>query len=289
MRNVDEHSVTAAAIERLAACPDPRLKTILASLIRHLHDFARETQLTEAEWFEGVKFLTATGHLCDDRRQEFILLSDVLGLSMLVTAMNHRTPPGATEATVFGPFHVEGAADVPNGGDIAAGAAGEPALVRATVRSTDGRPLAGIDVEAWQADGDGFYDVQYADKGGALFARGRLRTDDRGRCWFTTILPRHYSIPTDGPVGAMMRASGRHTFRPAHLHFMLTAPGHDRLITHVFNHDDRYLGSDAVFGVRSSLIGEWKRERDPAMPDGTRLPGERWVLDFDFVLTPSAA
>jgi hydroxyquinol 1,2-dioxygenase len=288
MQNLDETTITAETIRRLENCTDPRLKTVLSSLITHLHDFAREVNLTEREWMQGIEFLTATGHKCDDKRQEFILLSDTLGMSMLTVALNHRKPPGCTEATVFGPFHVEGAKEYKNGDDISEGAAGDAAWYRGTVRGLDGKPIANAIIDVWQADGDGFYDVQYTDRDNALFARGRLRSNEKGEYWFKSILPCHYSIPTDGPVGAMMKASGRHTYRPAHMHFMLEAPGFEKLITHVFRSDDQYLNSDAVFGVRSSLIGEWKKTSTNTTPDGKPATAPFYQVDFDFVLNPAA-
>jgi len=288
MRNLDENTITEEAIRRLEGCKDARFKEILTSLTKHLHEFAREVKLTEEEWMIGLEYLTAVGHKCDDKRQEFILLSDTLGLSMLVVALNNQKPVGCTEATVFGPFHTDAASDFKNGDDISGGAPGEPAFIGGTVRSADGKPIANAVVDVWQADGDGIYDVQYTDKNGALFARGRLRTDADGKYWFKSILPEFYSIPTDGPVGEWIRRSGRHPFRPAHLHFMIQAPGHEKLVTHVFRSDDKYLDSDAVFGVRSSLISDWVRKDPGAAPDGTKMDKPFYTLDFDFVLPKEA-
>jgi hydroxyquinol 1,2-dioxygenase len=279
MRNVDEHTITEAVLARLAATPDARLEEVLSSLVRHLHAFAREVRLTEAEWFEGIRFLTDTGRMCDDKRQEFILLSDTLGLSMLVTAANHAKPAGCTEATVFGPFHVEGAPRYPLGADVSNGARGEPCFVRGQVRALDGRPVPRAELEVWQADADGFYDVQRPGDDGAHRARGVLRADDEGRFHFRTIVAEAYPIPTDGPVGRMLEATGRHPWRPAHLHFMITAPGFERLITHVFREGDPYLESDAVFGVRSSLVADWVRHEpgQARTARGRRGPSGRWT------------
>jgi hydroxyquinol 1,2-dioxygenase len=283
MRNVDENTITAEAIERMANAPSPRTREIVTSLLQHLHDFAREVSLTEAEWFEGIKFLTDAGRITDDKRQEFILLSDVLGLSMLVIAQNNRKPEGCTEATVFGPFHVPGAPAYALGADIANGAKGEPCYVNATVKGLEGEPVAGAVVEVWQADADGFYDVQY--KGNeAHRARGVLRTDARGRLHFKSVLAEAYPIPTDGPVGRLLAATGRHPWRPAHMHFMISAPGYERLVTHVFRDHDQYLDSDAVFGVRSSLITHWQRHDAGKAPDGTTSAAPFHTLDFAFVL-----
>jgi hydroxyquinol 1,2-dioxygenase len=225
MRNITEHNITDAVIARFEACGDPRLKELLESLVCHLHAFVRETKLTEAEWQRGIAFLTDTGHITDERRQEFILLSDTLGVSMLTVAQNHSRPPGATEATVFGPFHVEGAPQVDSGADIAAGAPGEPLCASCRVRALDGTPVAGATVDVWQSDQDGFYDVQLEGLDHHR-ARAVLTTDAQGRFAFRSILPVAYPIPTDGPVGRMLVASGRHPWRPAHVHFMIRAPGY---------------------------------------------------------------
>jgi hydroxyquinol 1,2-dioxygenase len=283
MRNVDENTITTAALESIANTPDPRLKQIMSALIRHLHDFAREVQLTEEEWFQAIRFLTDVGHITDDKRQEFILLSDTLGLSMLVVAQNHRKPKGCTEATVFGPFYVENAPEYPLGADLAQGAKGEPCYVEATVRGIDGEPIPNARVEVWQADAAGLYDVQY--EGDEHRARGVLRTDDQGRVYFKSVLAEAYPIPTDGPVGRMLEATARHPWRPAHMHFMIEAPGYERLITHVFRDGDRYLDSDAVFGVRASLITDWECHQPGAMPDGTHSQVPFYTLKYDFVLS----
>ena len=277
MRNLNQHTITNAVIERLADTPDPRLKEILTSLVHHLHDFARKVKLTEAEWMQGIQFLTATGQKCDDKRQEFILLSDTLGLSMLTVTLNHDKPAGCTEATVFGPFHVEGAPHYENGDDVGNGATGEPCDVRGTVRGLDGKPIAGAVLEVWQADSEGHYDVQY-DGLNKHQARGVLTSDAEGRFNFRTVVAEAYPIPVDGPVGDMLRATNRHPWRPAHLHFMVRAPGFETLVTHVFRRGDKYLDSDAVFGMRESLLGDWVQA-----PDGS------YSLDFDLVLNPQTS
>lgn len=284
MRNIDEHSITPAVIARLADCENPRLKEILTSLVTHLHDFAREVKLTEAEWMEGIGFLTDTGRMCDGQRQEFILLSDTLGLSMLTVAMNQARPPGATEATVFGPFHVDDTPQLAAGADIAAGAPGEPMFVDVEVVDLAGKPVADAEVDVWQADEDGLYDVQRPELGSTRRARGVLRTDARGRTSFRTILPTAYPVPTDGPVGRMLVASGRHPWRPAHVHFMIRAAGYQTLVTHLFRDPDPYLDSDVVFGVRSSLIGRYERHAS-----GPLLDGPHATLSHRFVLAPEAA
>jgi hydroxyquinol 1,2-dioxygenase len=274
MRNLTQDNVTQAVIARFADTPDPRLKEIMTSLVQHLHSFAREVKLTQDEWFRGIDYLTRVGHITDDKRQEFILLSDTLGLSMLTIAMNNEKPAGCTEATVFGPFYVEGAPGYDLGEDVANGAAGEPCLVRGTVRGLDGEPVPGAEIHVWQADAQGKYDVQRGDLD-AHQARGVLHANGKGQYHFRSVLAEAYPIPDDGPVGEMLKATKRHPWRPAHLHFMIKAPGYETLITHVFRNGDAYLDSDAVFGVRQSLIADWLKQ-----PDGT------WLVEYDFVLAP---
>ena len=274
MRNLNQDTITQAVLARLATTTDPRLKEIMTSLVQHLHAFAREVRLTEPEWLQGIEFLTATGQMCDTKRQEFILLSDTLGLSMLTVAMNNDKPLGCTEPTVFGPFFLEEAPRFELGDDVANGAKGEPCMVRGTVKSLDGTPVPHALINVWQADADGNYDVQYTHLAHPQ-ARGILHADDQGRFHFKTILAEAYPIPSDGPVGKMLAATNNHAWRPAHLHFMIEAEGYERLITHVFRDQDQYLDSDVVFGVRSSLIADWVK-----LPDGS------YSLEFDFVLNP---
>jgi hydroxyquinol 1,2-dioxygenase len=288
MKNITEHNITEAVLARMAGCEDPRLKEILGSLVRHLHDFVRETQLTEAEWMRGIEFLTATGHITDAKRQEFILLSDTLGVSMLTVAQNHSKPAGATEATVFGPFHVADAPHFNAGEDISGGASGQPLFVSCTVKSLDGKPVANAVVDVWQADEDGFYDVQYQDLNQTR-ARGVLRTDAQGRFSFKSILPVAYPIPTDGPVGKMLVATGRHPWRPAHVHFMIQAEGFETLITHVFRAGDPYLDSDVVFGVRASLVSDFAAHAPGSGPHASQTKSAHHTLDFDFVLAAQRA
>lgn len=287
MRNVDEATITQAVLGSMAGCKSERLRTVMTSLVQHLHAFAREVKVSEAEWFEGIKFLTAAGHITDDKRQEFILLSDVLGLSMLVTAQNNAKPEGCTDSTVVGPFFVEDAPKFEQGDDIANGAKGMPCLVRANVRRVDGAPVAGAVINVWQSDEEGFYDVQTSAASGQPEhrARGQFRSDAQGRIHFRSILADCYPIPHDGPVGTLLAALGRHPWRPAHLHFMIEAPGCERLITHVFRDGDKYLDSDAVFGVRASLIADWVRHEPVA--DGTGLREPYYTLNYDFVLNPT--
>ena len=287
MRNIDATTITPAVLERLETCKSPRLKRVLSSLVTHLHDFAREVELTEDEWMQGIEYLTATGQMCNATRQEFILLSDTLGLSMLVVAMNQAKPPQATEATVFGPFHVDDAPRVEQGADIAGGAPGAPLFVDARVVSLQGEPVTNAEVDVWQADDDGVYDVQRPELGDTRRARGVLTTDAEGRVRFRSVLPTAYPIPTDGPVGAMLEATGRHPWRPAHLHFRIRAPGCQTLVTHIFRDGDKYLDSDAVFGVRSSLIGDYVQHDAGKSPDGTAMSEPFFTLDQDFVMAPA--
>ena len=267
--------ITKSVIERLEKTPDPRLKEILTSLVTHLHDFARDVKLTEAEWFKAIEFLTQTGQKCTDTRQEFILLSDVLGLSMVTVELNNSKPNGCTEATVFGPFFVPDAPEYQLGDDVSNGAIGKTCFVAGTIRSPKGEVVKNAKIDVWQADDDGLYDVQKPGLDHAQ-ARGTFHSNDQGQYFFKSIVAEPYPIPTDGPVGRMLDATRRSPMRPAHLHFMIQAEGYETLITHVFRRDDDYLEADPVFGVRESLIADWV-----AQPDGT------FKLDFDFVLNPS--
>ena len=288
MRNIDEHTITEAVLQSIASTPDARLKQVMTSLVTHLHDFVRDVRLTEAEWQAAIDVLTATGQKCSDARQEFILLSDTLGVSMLTIALNHAKPAGATEATVFGPFHTADAPHVEQGADIAHGAPGLPMFVHAVVQGPDGEPVADAEVDVWQADDDGLYDVQRPELGDARRARAVLRTDARGAVRFRSIVPTAYPIPTDGPVGAMLAATGRHPWRPAHLHFMIRATGWQSLTTHIFRDGDAYLDSDVVFGVRSSLIGDYVRHAPGTAPDGSVVHTAFFTLDQTFVLARDA-
>jgi hydroxyquinol 1,2-dioxygenase len=282
-RDLADAALTDAVVESFTT--EGRFTTVMTSLVRHLHAFASEVELTEAEWFAGIDFLTRTGHLTDDKRQEFILLSDVLGLSMLVVGINNRRPPEATESTVFGPFFVEGSPGFQNGDDIANGAPGKPCLMRGRVVGVDGEPVAGANIEVWQADEDGFYDVQYSDLEQAR-GRGHLAADDDGRYWFWSVKPEAYPIPDDGPVGDLLRAGGRGPMRPAHVHFKVDAEGFQTLITHVFVAGDEFLDSDAVFGVRETLIAPFERHEPGIAPDGREIDVPFWTMTYDMVLAP---
>jgi hydroxyquinol 1,2-dioxygenase len=284
--DIDQWSITRAVELANARGQDSRIVHVVNALVRHLHDFAREVRLTEQEWFEGVRFLTQVGHITDERRQEFILLSDTLGLSTLVTAQNHSKPTGCTEATVFGPFYVEGSPQYLNGEDIANGAQGEPCFVSGMVRGHDGRVIVGAEISVWQSDSEGYYDVQRPEIDRHQ-ARGVVHSLPDGRYHFKSLLAAPYRIPHDGPVGRMLEALGRHPWRPAHLHFMIKAEGFETLITHIFREGDLYLESDAVFGVRSSLVTHWVRHEPGRTPDGKTSDEAFYTLQYDFVLDRS--
>lgn len=270
------------------SCSDDRLRMLMQALTRHLHAFLREVRLTEPEWEAAIAFLTAAGHITDDRRQEFVLLSDVLGASMQTIAINNEAAGDATEATVFGPFFVEHSPEIPLGGDIANGAPGEPCWVAGTVTDSDGAPVAGARIEVWEADEEGLYDVQRDD--GRTSARAHLHTDAEGRYSFWAITPTPYPIPHDGPVGQMLAAVGRSPMRASHLHFMVTAPGLRRLVTHIFVRGDELLDHDTVFGVKESLVKEFvPHAADEPTPDGRSVPGSWSSVEFDIVLARDAS
>jgi hydroxyquinol 1,2-dioxygenase len=262
---------------------DPRLREVMQSLVRHLHAFATDVNLTMAEWEAAIGFLTDAGHITDDKRQEFILLSDTLGLSMLVDAINHRPLEGVTETTVLGPFYVPSIAERPHDSDIAGASQGTPLHVIAHVRNPAGQPIANAWVDVWQADDDGYYDVQKPEQEENL--RARFRTDAEGRVSFWSIVPTSYPIPHDGPVGKMLKAVGRHPYRPAHIHFMIGKDGYETLVTHLFIAGDQYLESDAVFGVKNELVVELDEAEAGWSASGDRRPAHK-RLEHSFGLRP---
>jgi hydroxyquinol 1,2-dioxygenase len=288
MRQFNEDTLTDAVIARLKDASNPRFRQVITSLVKHVHAFAREVELTEEEWFEGIKFLTATGQKCDDKRQEFILLSDVLGLSMMVVALNHKTVPGATEATVLGPFFAHGAPEFEYGADLRVGASlkGEDTWVSGRILSTDGKPVANATLDIWQAKADGIYDVQEPDSEFEL--RGRVKANAKGEYAFKTYKPKFYGVPTDGPVGELLRAMGRHPMRPAHMHAIVSAPGYQQVITHVFVEGDPYLDSDAVFAVKDSLIGKYQKVDSAEEARKLGMPNPFLKLEWDFHLAPDS-
>lgn len=282
MPDMTEAKLTESVVKKLEGASDARFRQVMTGLVRHLHTFVRETQLTEAEWRAAIEFLTATGQKCDDKRQEYILLSDTLGISMLVDAINHHKPDGATESTVLGPFYVRGAPDMPLGANIAEGVEGEPVYFSGEVVSSDGKPIGGATLDIWSTDGAGRYDVQRPE--GELRARGRITADAQGRYAFWTVKPVSYPIPTDGPVGKMMLKLGRHPYRPAHTHMIVAAPGHEAVTTHLFVKGDPYLDSDAVFAVKDSLVVDFVAHGPGIAPDGKQVDQAWWSVDYDFGL-----
>ena len=262
---------------RMGGDVSPRMAEVMACLVKHLHAFAKEIHLTQGEWETGIDFLTRTGQICSGERQEFILLSDVLGFSMLVDAINNRRPVGATENTVFGPFHVADAPIRAMGDTISLDGKGEPCLFEGKVIDMHGNAIEGACVDVWSDNADGFYDVQQPGIQPKWNNRGRFFTGRDGAYAFRGIKPTSYPIPDDGPVGKMLAAMGRHPYRPAHMHFLVTAPGFQKLVTHTFVGDDYYIDSDAVFGVKQTLVAPFER-----LEGADTL----WRSPFDFVLTP---
>ena len=287
-RNKTEDNITADVLRRFAETPDPRLRQIMLGLVKHLHAFVKEVELTEPEWFQAIEILTEAGRMCSDKRQEFILFSDTLGVSMVVDLISNRKPDGATESTVFGPFHRLGAPDLPAGGNIAPlDETGIPTLVCGRVLDLDGKPIEGAVLDVWQAQSNGLYDSQDQSLSG-LHMRGKFRTDTEGRYLVRTVRPVHYPIPSDGPVGRMLSATGRHPWRPAHIHFVVSAEGYEPVTTHIFDRTDEYLGSDAVFAVKESLVCDFVRHEtstDAAARLGVAPPF--LTADFDFHLKPA--
>ncbi|MGW0834693.1 intradiol ring-cleavage dioxygenase [Streptomyces prunicolor] len=277
-------TVTDEAVASLEGTADPRLRELLTGLIRHLHAFARETSLTQAEWERAIGFLTETGKMCTDTRQEFILLSDVLGLSMLVETINGDRAAGSTESTVLGPFHMTESPVRELGADIDLVGGGEPCVVSGRIVSGDGTPLPGALLDVWQANGNGFYDVQQPDLQPPGNGRGLFTADAEGRFWFRTCVPSPYPIPTDGPVGELLKATGRHPYRPAHIHFIASAEDHTPVTTHIFVAGSDYLDSDAVFAVKQSLVEDFTPTDDPSLAREFGIENPFRHARFDLVL-----
>jgi hydroxyquinol 1,2-dioxygenase len=285
MQLVTEDNVTGLAEERWATAHDPRLAEIMTALVRHLHGFAREVRLTEAEWMAAIGWLNRTGQISDEKRQEFILASDVLGLSMLVVQMNHRFDAAATPATVLGPFHIEGSPELGYGADMSEGVPGTPLYISGTVRDLDGKPIAGAVLDVWQADPEGAYEAQLEVDEARLRAKYAARED--GTYCLRTVGPKGYAIPMDGPVGDLISRTAISHFRPAHVHFLLTADGYQPPITHLFQEGAQYLDTDVVFGTKAELVVAFE-PRDPGpTPDGGHSD-EPWLeARYDFVLQPT--
>jgi len=287
-RGTTEDDITAEVLRRFDATAQPRLRHVMQSLVRHLHAFVKDVELTESEWMTAIEFLTEAGQMCSDKRQEFILLSDTLGVSMVVDLINHRKPEGATESTVFGPFHRDGAPELPAGGNIAPrDKQGIPTIVSGRVLTLEGEPIAGARLDVWQADSSGLYDSQYAESD-ELHLRGQFRTGEDGGFLIRTVRPVYYAIPTDGPVGRMLTATNRHPWRPAHIHFVVSAEGYEPVTTHIFDDTDPYLESDTVFAVKDSLTCTFVRH-DRDEEEAARLGVEPpfCTAQFDFVLKPA--
>ncbi len=285
MQLVTEDNITELAVERWATAEDPRLAELMTALIRHLHDFAREVRLTEAEWMAAVRWLTATGQISNEKREEFILASDVLGLSMLVVQMNHRLDPAATPATVLGPFHIEGSPELANGADMSQGLPGTPLFLHGTVRDLAGRPVAGGVLDVWQADNEGLYESQHADVDEARLRAKYTTGEDGGYC-VRTVSPLGYSIPMDGPVGQLIARTGISHMRPAHIHFLINVPGYEPLITHLFQEGANYLDSDVVFGTKQELVVRFEEREPGPTPDGGTSEVPWLEAHYDFVLQP---
>lgn len=293
----NENELTQAVLQRLDGAGDPRFAQIMQSLITHLHAFIREVDLKPEEWMQGIEFLTDVGKACSGQRQEFILLSDTLGASMMVVMLDQlRASAGAqgsqrmteaTEATVQGPYYWEGAPELPLGANLSEGVSGEPTFYGGRVTDTHGQPLKGALLDVWSGDGEGVYDMQV--EGSGMAARARIRTDDQGRYWFWSIRPSFYPVPVDGPVGRMLGGMGRHPNRPGHIHMMVSAPGHVRITTHLFVAGSPYIESDAVFGVRPSLIVDFESHPAGQAPDGSTQAKPYWSAHYDFRLEPQHA
>lgn len=285
MQLVTEDNITELAAARWATAHDPRTAEVLSALVKHLHAFAREVRLTEAEWMAAVQWLTRTGQVSDDKREEFILASDVLGLSMLVVQMNHRFDPAATPATVLGPFHIAGSPALEFGGDLSDGLPGTPLFVHGTVRDLDGKPVGGAVLDVWQADTDGFYESQVAEVDEARL-RAKYTTREDGTYCVRTIAPLGYSIPMDGPVGELIHRTDISQFRPAHVHFLIDVPGYEPLITHLFQEGADYLDSDVVFGTKQELVVAFTEREPGPTPEGGESTTPFLVAEYDFVLQP---
>ena len=292
MSTYNQDKLTEEVIASFKDAP-PRLKKIMTSLVSHLHAFAREVDLRPEEWQAGIGFLKETGRISVGQREEFIVLSDTLGLSMMVVSLAQARASGttkgalaATEATVEGPFYWPGAPDLALGSDIGEGVPGTPALYTGRITDVNGKPLQGALLDVWSGDGDGKYDIQLSPEP-TMRARGRFRTDAEGRYWFWSIMPSYYPVPDDGPVGTMLRATKRSINRPGHMHTMVSATGHVPITTHIFVADGPYLHEDAVFGKRDSLVVQFDKHPPGKAPDGREMKTPYHSANYDFRLTPA--
>ncbi|UOY02303.1 dioxygenase family protein [Blastococcus sp. PRF04-17] len=285
MQLVTEENITDLAVERWATAKDPRLAELMTALVRHLHDFAREVRLTEAEWMAAIQWLNRTGKISNEKREEFILTSDVLGLSMLVVQMNHRLDPRATPATVLGPFHIEGSPELGYGADMSQGLPGTPLFISGVVKDLEGNPVPNAVLDLWQADNEGLYESQHADVDEARL-RAKYTTREDGTYCVRTVAPLGYTIPMDGPVGELISKTEISHFRPAHVHFLLNVPGFEPLITHLFEEGADYLDSDVVFGVKEELVVRYEQREPGTTPDGGTIDVPWFDARYDFVLQP---
>jgi hydroxyquinol 1,2-dioxygenase len=279
-----EEKLTKAVLRRWEDIPEPRLRQVMQSAIKHLHAFVSEVRPTPGEWFEAIKFLTAVGQRCDDKRQEFILLSDTTGVSMLVDEINNRRVPGATPSTVEGPFHIPNAPEFENGADMAHKAPGIPCFITGTVRGLDGQPIVGAVLDLWQTDGEGLYEEQRRTTG--PWMRGIYKTQSDGSYSVRTVAPISYTIPMDGPVGAFFNRTNMSHIRPAHIHFAISAPGYHYLVTHLFQKGDEYIDNDVVYGVKDPLIVEFVKKPPGKATNGDLIDTPFYEVKYDFVLEP---
>jgi hydroxyquinol 1,2-dioxygenase len=287
--NLTAQTITEAVQRTFDTSTNERFRQLFVSLVQHLHDFAREVRLTGEEWATAMDFLERVGKISSPTRQEVVLLSDILGLSMLLDKINQETAGSATDSALLGPFYVEGRPTVDNGADISDGVAGTPMFVTGRVVDEQGRPIAGAHVDTWHSDGEGFYDVQQTEKlHDELAMRALLTTDDDGRFWYRSVTPRYYPVPTDGPCGEIMRAANRPIMRPQHVHFWFHADGYQPLITQLFLRDDPYIDCDAVFAAQDSLKADFVRHEPGIAPDGTTVEEPFMTLDWTFVLHAKA-
>ena len=286
MPYVTESNLTDVARERWSNIPDPRLREVMTALVAHVHAFVREIEPTQAEWATAIDWLTRTGKMCTDKRQEFILFSDVLGVSMLMDAINNRLADGATPTTVEGPFHVPASPEFADGANMAQNAPGVPCFVTGTVRDLDGKPVAGASLDVWQTDGEGLYEAQRDVEGPWL--RGVFRTRADGSFAIRTVVPISYTIPMDGTVGELVKRTNISHFRPAHIHFVVEAPGYHRIVTHLFQRGDRYIETDVVYGVKERLIVDFHKKPAGKAPSGETLATPFCEVHYDFVLQKAA-
>jgi hydroxyquinol 1,2-dioxygenase len=287
MAYVTEQNLTDIVLDRWQQIPDPRLRQVMQAAIKHLHGFVREIEPTGEEWFTVIDWLTRTGKMCTDKRQEFILASDVLGVSMLVDAINHRLPTGATPTTVEGPFHVKDSPERDSGENMTEGAPGEPLFITGTVRGLDGKPVAGAALDVWQTDGEGLYEAQRDVSG--PWMRALYRTGPDGTYVIRTVAPIDYTIPMDGTIGELMNRTRISHMRPAHVHFQVTAPGYAGVVTHLFRNGDPYIETDVVYGVKKELIVDFERKAPGRAPTGETLATPFHVVRYDFVLKQAEA